>query len=201
MIPRIQILKMEKGLFTEYFVLRLLINLVSMVVLVRFIYYKVHNRRDLFSPFFLLNFIIFLLAYMLKVSGGFDSIGSAFGLLAAFSLLRFRTDALSMKDMTYLFIVMTIGLINSVMKGSYLERVAINGIIVAVVFAADGNVIFRDEKTKTIEIEGLENIKPEQRKLLVEDLRNRTGLDIQKVTIDHIDFVRNRATIRVYYYG
>ncbi len=192
---------MDKSIFTEYFVIRLLINLVSMIVLVRFIYFGVHNRRDLFSPFFLLNFIIFLLAYMLKISEGFDSIGSAFGLLAAFSLMRFRTSTLSMKDMTYLFIVMTVGLINSVMKGSYLEIVVVNSIIISAVFAIDGNLLIRDEKTKTIEIESLENIKPEQRKLLVDNLRQRTGLDIQKISIDYIDFVRNRATITIYYYG
>ncbi len=191
----------DKSIFTEYFAIRLLINVISMIVLVRFIYYSVYNRRDLFSPFFLLNFIIFLLAYMLKVSGGFDSIGSAFGLLAAFSLLRFRTNSMSMKDMTYLFIVMTIGLINSVMVGNYFEIVAVNGIIIVAVFAADGNLIVRDEKTKTVEIEGLENIKPEQRKILVDDLRQRTGLDIKKITIEYIDFVRNRATIKIYYYG
>ena len=191
---------MDKTIFTEYFGFRLLINAVSMIILIRLIYFKVYNRKDLFTPFFLLNFIIFLLAYMLKVSGGFDSIGSAFGLLAAFSLLRFRTRSLSMKDMTYLFIVMTVGLINSVMAGGYFEILAVNGIIIAAVFATDGNVLMRDEKAKTIEIESLQYIKPEHRKLLVEDLKARTGLDIQKITIEYIDFVRNRATITIYYY-
>jgi len=190
----------DKTIFTEYFGFRLLINAVSMIILIRLIYFKVYNRKDLFTPFFLLNFIIFLLAYMLKVSGGFDSIGSAFGLLAAFSLLRFRTRSLSMKDMTYLFIVMTVGLINSVMAGGYFEILAVNGIIIAAVFATDGNVLMRDEKAKTIEIESLQYIKPEHRKLLVEDLKARTGLDIQKITIEYIDFVRNRATITIYYY-
>ena len=191
---------MDKTIFTEYFAIRLLINTVSMIILIRLIYFKVYNRKDLFTPFFLLNFIIFLLAYMLRASGGFDSIGSAFGLLAAFSLLRFRTSSLSMKDMTYLFIVMTVGLINSVMAGNYFEIVAVNGIIIAAVFVTDGNVVMRDEKTKTIEIEGLQFIKPQQRNELLADLRERTGLDIQKITIEYIDFVRNRATIKIYYY-
>jgi len=190
----------DKTIFTEYFAIRLLINTVSMIILIRLIYFKVYNRKDLFTPFFLLNFIIFLLAYMLRASGGFDSIGSAFGLLAAFSLLRFRTSSLSMKDMTYLFIVMTVGLINSVMAGNYFEIVAVNGIIIAAVFVTDGNVVMRDEKTKTIEIEGLQFIKPQQRNELLADLRERTGLDIQKITIEYIDFIRNRATIKIYYY-
>jgi hypothetical protein len=191
---------MEKNLFTEYFVFRLAINSISMVLLVRFIYYGVYKKRDLFAPFFLLNFIIFLLAYMLKVTGGFDSIGSAFGLLAAFSLLRFRTDTLSMKDMTYLFIVMTIGLINSAMAGSYTDILSINGIIIAAVFVVDGNLFMRNEKTKTVEIDSFENIKPEQEKILTEDIRKQTGLNIQKITIEHYDLIKKRATIKIYYY-
>ena len=191
---------MDKNLFTEYFVFRLAINCISMVLLVRIIYYGVYKKRDLFAPFFLLNFIIFLLAYMLKVTGGFDSIGSAFGLLAAFSLLRFRTDTLSMKDMTYLFIVMTIGLINSAMAGGYTDILSINAIIIAAVFVVDGNVVMRNEKTKTVEIDSFENIMPEQEKLLTEDIRKQTGLNIQKITIEHYDLIKKRATIKIYYY-
>src|SRR6187549_502962 len=96
------------GIFSSYFLVRLLINTVSMIVLIRFIYFSTYQKRDSFFTFFLLNFIVFLLAYMLDKTGGFNSIGSAFGLLAAFSLLRFRTDTLSMQDMTYLFMVMKI---------------------------------------------------------------------------------------------
>ncbi len=190
---------MDKSLFTEFFVFRLLINSISMIVMVRIIYFHVYKKRDLFAPFFLLNFIIFLLAYMLKVSGGFDSIGSAFGLLAAFSLLRFRTDTLSMKDMTYLFIVMTIGLINSAMAGNYVEIVSINAIIIVAVFIVDGNMIMRNEKTKTVEIDSFENIKPENEKALMEDIRKQTGLDIRKISIEHYDLIKKRATIMIYY--
>src|SRR6478609_2190689 len=135
---------MDKNLFTEYFAFRLAIDCISMVLLVRIIYYNVYKKRDLFAPFFLLNFIIFLLAYMLKVTGGFDSIGSAFGLLAAFSLLRFRTDTLSMKDMTYLFIIMTFGLINSVMKGTFIEIIILNVIIIVAVYVVVGNRLMRN---------------------------------------------------------
>jgi hypothetical protein len=191
---------MTKGIFTEYFALRLLINTISMIIMIGFIYYRVYKKRDLFAPFFLLNFIIFLLAYMLKVSGGFDSIGSAFGLLAAFSLLRFRTDTLSMKDMTYLFIVMTIGLINSAMAGNYVEIVSINGIIILALFLIDGNVLMRNEKTKTIELDSFDNIKPEQQKMLIEDIRKITGLNIQKITIEHYDMLKKRVTIKIFYY-
>ena len=137
---------MDKShLFTEYFLVRLLINTVSMIILIRIVYYATYQKRDLFFTFFLLNFIVFLLAYMLDKAGGFDSIGSAFGLLAAFSLLRFRTETMSAKDMTYLFIIMTFGLINSIMKATYAEVVILNVMIVGAVYIVDGSRFMKQQ--------------------------------------------------------
>lgn len=187
-------------LFTEYFLLRLLINTVTMIILIRFVYYTIYLKRDFYFTFFLLNFIIFLLAYMLEKTKAFNSIGSAFGLLAAFSLLRFRTETITAKDMTYLFIIMTIGLINSIMKGTYIEIIGLNAIIIISVFIVDGNRLMRNQKTKTIEYNSIENIKPEQHPVLIEDLRARTGLNIQKISIEHIEFGKNKVIIKIYYY-
>lgn len=187
-------------LFTEYFLLRLLINTVTMIVLIRFVYYTIYFKRDFYFTFFLINFIVFLLAYMLEKTKAFSSIGSAFGLLAAFSLLRFRTETITTKDMTYLFIIMTIGLINSIMKGSYIEIIGLNAIIIGAVFIVDGNKLMRNQKTKTIEYNSLEHIQPDQHNVLIEDLRKRTGLDIQKISIEDIDFGRNKVIIRIYFY-
>ncbi len=83
-------------IFNQNFLYRMLINMFSMIVLIRFIYYNTYQKKDSFFTFFLLNFIVFLLAYLLEKTGGFTQIGSAFGLLAAFSLLRFRTETISM---------------------------------------------------------------------------------------------------------
>jgi hypothetical protein len=137
---------------------------------------------------------------MLEKTGGFNSIGSAFGLLAAFSLLRFRTETISLKDMTYLFIIMAIGLINSVMKGTYFEIIGLNVLIIGVVYIVDGNTLMRTEQHKTIEYFSLQKIRPDQEGELIADLRERTGLNIQKITIEHIDFAREKATIRIYFY-
>lgn len=137
---------------------------------------------------------------MLERTGAFSSIGSAFGLLAAFSLLRFRTETISMKDMTYLFIIMTFGLLNSIMKGTYLEIIIVNALIVGVVYVVDGNQLMRNQRFKTIEYPSLENIRPEKQAQLISDLRERTGLDIQKITIEHIDFGKEKALIKIYYY-
>ncbi len=187
-------------LFTSYFLFRLLINTISMVILIRFVYYNTYQKKESFFTFFLLNLIVFLLAYMLEKTGGFGSIGSAFGLLAAFSLLRFRTETISLKDMTYLFIIMTFGLINSVMKGTYLEIIGLNVMIVGVVYAVDGNQFMRNQLSKTIEYNSIENIRPDRQPQLIEQLRESTGLDIKKISIEHIDFGRQRVVIKIYYY-
>lgn len=171
-----------------------------MVLVVRVIYFKTYHKSDLFFTFFLLNFIVFLLSYMLEQAKAFNSLSSAFGLLAAFSLLRFRTETLTTKDMTYLFIMMAVGLINSVMKGSYLEISGINVMIAIVVWAVDGNQLMRNQKIKIVEYDKIENIKPGQHQQLLSDLKERTGLDIKKTTIEQIDLVKNRAIIKIYYY-
>jgi len=186
-------------LFSEYFFFRFLINMGAIIILIRFIYYPIHHKRDLFFSFFLLNFIVFLLAFMLEKAKAFNSLGSAFGLLAAFSLLRFRTETLSAKDMTYLFIIMAVGLINSIMRGTAVEIIFLNALIIGFVYAIDGNRLMRNQKTKTVDYDGLENIQPEKHPQLILDLRERTGLNIQRISIEHIDFSKNRAFIKLYY--
>lgn len=186
-------------LFSEFFILRLIINSVTIFVLIRFIYHRTYNKRDLFFTFFLLNFIVFLLAFMLEKAKAFGSLTSAFALLAAFSLLRFRTETLSAKDMTYLFIIMAVALINSVMKGTYLEIMSVNALVIIVVYAVDGNLLMKNQKTKTVDYTGLEYIHPEKHNLLMQDLRQRTGLDIQRISIEHIDFGKERVVIKLYY--
>lgn len=190
----------EMQLFTPYFLIRLLINTVAMIILVRVIYYNTYKKKDSFFTFFLFNFIVFLLAYMLEKTKAFNSLGSAFGLLAAFSLMRFRTEAITTKDMTYLFIIMTFGLLNSVMKGTYLEIIGLNAMIIGAVYIVDGNQIMRNQKFKTVEYPSLENIRPERHAQLIAELRGRTGLEIEKISIEHIDFGKEKALIKIYYY-
>jgi hypothetical protein len=187
-------------IFTEYFLIRILINTIAMILLIRVVYHNVYEKRDYYFTFFLLNFIIFLLAYMLEKTKAFSSMGSAFGLLAAFSLLRFRTETITTKDMTYLFIIMTIGLINSIMKGTYIEIIALNLLIIAVVYVIDGNRIIKNEKSKMVEYNSLDNMQPDNHHLLIAELRRRTGLDIKKILIEEIDFSKGRLMIRVYYH-
>jgi len=188
------------NLFTPYFIVRLIINTVSMIVLIRYVYYSTYNRRESFFTFFLLNFIVFLLSYMLEKTGGFTQIGSAFGLLAAFTLLRFRTESISMKDMTYLFIIMTLGLINSIMSGSNIEIITLNILIIGAVYLVDGGKLLKNQKFQTVEYHKIENIKPDKREILIAELKEITGLEIKKISIKHIDIGRQRVLITIYYF-
>ncbi len=190
-------------LFNEIFLIRFLINTGTMIILIRFIYYHIYQKREIFFTFFLLNFVVFILAFMLQKSTAFGSIsnaGTAFGLLAAFSLLRFRTETISAKDMTYIFIIMTIALINSIMDGRYWEIIILDSLIILAVYMVDGNWLMRNQKTKLVDYEGLDNIKPDKHPILINDLCQRTGLNIQKISIEHIDLIKNRVEIKIYYH-
>ncbi|TND07635.1 MAG: hypothetical protein FD123_3187 [Bacteroidetes bacterium] len=185
--------------FSLSFFIRLFVDLLSMVILVRFIYYPVYKKRDYFFTFFMFNLTIFVITFLLNTKSGF-SMGAAFGLFAVFSLLRYRTEDISARDMTYLFTVIALGLMSSVNKGNVMELVIINAIILAAAFILDGNILMKTEFVKNIQYENIELIKPENHTQLLEDLRARTGLNIHKISIGRVDFVRDTATIKIYYY-
>ena len=125
--------------------------------------------------------------------------GAAFGLFAVFSMLRYRTEDISMKNMTYLFLCIALGLINAVSKGDW-EPILICLIILLITFLLDSGIIFKKEYVKIIQYENIELILPENNSLLIEDLKKRTGLNIHRVEIGDINFLRDLTIIRVYYY-
>jgi hypothetical protein len=183
---------------SDKFFWRLLIDILAMLVIVRLIYFRIYKKKDYLFTFFLFNIIIFIITYLLnKVD---MSMGAAFGLFAVFSMLRYRTEGISTKDMTYLFIVIAIGLICAVSKATYFELAIINLILIAFTYMLDGNWLVRNEMIKSVLYENIEMIKPENYNALVEDLRKRTGLDIHKVSVRKIDFLKDVAQVNVYYY-
>ncbi len=183
---------------SDKFFWRLVIDFATMVIMLRFIYFPIHKKKDYLFTFFLFNLIIFIITYLLnKVD---MSMGAAFGLFAVFSILRLRTEGLTSKDMTYLFVVIAVGLIAAVSKTSYFELCIINLIIVAVTFALDGNWLMKNEMVHNIQYENIDMIKPENYQALLSDLRKRTGLNIHRVSIGKIDFLRDVATVKAYYY-
>lgn len=183
---------------TPKFFMRLGINFASMLILVRLIYFPAHKSREYFFTFFTFNLLIFLITYLLnKVE---MSMGAAFGLFAVFSMLRYRTEGITIKDMTYLFLVIAIGLINAVSKGGWDEFVMINLIILVSTFLLESNLLMKREATKIIEYENIELIKPDKRDELILDLETRTGIKINRIFISEVNFLRDTATIIIYYY-
>lgn len=183
---------------TSKFWLRISIDFASVFILIRFIYYPIYKNREFFFTFFIFNLIIFLITFLLnKVE---MSMGAAFGLFAVFSMLRYRTEGISMKDMTYLFLVIAMGLITAVSKGNWDELSLLNLIIIAFTYLLESNLLLKKESSKVIQYENIEMIKPEFRTDLIADLENRTGIKINRITISKVDFLKDTAVIRVYYY-
>ena len=184
--------------FSIDFVVRLLLDVLAVGLLIRLIYYPIYRRTDLFLTFFGFNFVIFLITYMLNQVQ--MSIGAAFGLFAVFSMLRYRTQGISTRDMTYLFMGISIGLISAVSQGGWQHLLLVNGLILGSVQLMEGNYFFRREFSKPILYDRIDLIVPEQLHTLLNDLQLRTGLPVHRIDIQAIDLVKESVQITMYYY-
>ncbi|GAB4252766.1 MAG: DUF4956 domain-containing protein [Vicingaceae bacterium] len=179
---------------------RFILNFIIAFILIRVIYYPIHKRKDYLFTYFLFNILIFLICFLLnsvKLKLGF-----AFGLFAIFGILRYRTEQLPIKEMTYLFLIIAIAIINSLSdkKISFVELLFTNVAIVYSTYLLEKVWLLRHESRKSIIYEKIEFIKPENHKALIEDLKERTGLNIHRVQIGKIDFLRDVVTIRIFYF-
>jgi hypothetical protein len=180
------------------FISRFLVDIAAVFILVRFIYFRHYRRTDLFLTFFGFNIIIFLITYLLnKVE---MSMGAAFGLFAVFSMLRYRTENISAKDMTYLFIVIALGLITAISKGSWDDLAIMCLILLALTALLEGGWLMKKENTKIITYDKIQLITPDKREELLLDLKQRTGLNIHRVNIQEIDFLKDATQITIFYY-
>ncbi|MCU0325496.1 MAG: DUF4956 domain-containing protein [Spirosomaceae bacterium] len=177
---------------------RFLLDLAAILLLIRLIYYPIYKKDEFYFPFFIFNTIIFLLTFLLN---SFEmSMGAAFGLFAVFSMLRYKTEDISMKDMTYLFLVIAIGLINAVMKSEIWEVAIINAVVILITYLLESNRIIKRESSLSIVYNNFEMILPEKRNELTEDLKLKMGLNIHRIEIDKVDYMKNTIQIRVFYY-
>jgi hypothetical protein len=179
------------------FFISLGIDVVSVALIILLIYYPNYRKLDYIFTFIAFNLVIFVLTFVLKYVK--LSLGAAFGLFAVFSMLRYRTAGISMKDMTYLFIFIAMGLISAIQL-EFHELGILFGIIIAGTFILDGKYIIRRELCKSIRYENIELIKPGNYDLLLDDLKTRTGLNIHRIAVNKIDFLRDTVNIKVYYY-
>lgn len=181
------------------FLSRFLVDILSVFILIRVIYFRHYKRTDLFLTFFSFNIIIFLITYLLnKVE---MSMGAAFGLFAVFSMLRYRTEGISAKDMTYLFIAIAMGLVTAISQGSWDELCLMNFILLIITALLEGNILMKKELTKNVIYDKIHLITPEKRDELIADLRERTGLDIQRVSIHDFDFLKDATNLTIFYYA
>jgi hypothetical protein len=187
-------------LFTYDFYTRLLTNIVSVVILVMAVYLPIHRKKDYFFTFLVLNFLVFIITFLIRRTSAFSGFETALGLLAFFSLLRLRTELITMKDMTYLFIVLTVGLVNATMTGPFYELITLNVVIVVITYGLDKEWLSKSIHMREIRVDSLENIVPQQMDKLIADLRSKTGLEIQRVKIQSVDLVKKRALLHIYHY-
>ncbi|UTA69786.1 MULTISPECIES: DUF4956 domain-containing protein [Emticicia] len=177
---------------------RLSINLFAVFILIRFIYLPNYKKTDLLLTFFAFNLIIFLITYLLnKVE---MSMGAAFGLFAVFSMLRYRTEGISAKDMTYLFLVISIGLIAAISQNNWPLLAIFATLVLFVTFLLENGWLIKKEYSKQVSYENIRLVTPNHKQELLEDLKNRTGLDVHRVEIIEFDFLKDSAIITIYYY-
>jgi hypothetical protein len=177
------------------FLIRLVINMLAILVLVRGCYFRFSPHRAYASSFILFGMGVFLVTGQL--ANVEISLGFAFGLFAIFSMLRYRTESISIKEMTYLFLVIAIALLSAVSIMSHLELAVVLGVICALAYLTETNLLVPMLEELTVEYEKIENILPERRAELLADLRERTGLDIKNVEILHTNFLRDTAQLKV----
>ena len=181
-------------------IIKTVFNLIIITVIIRYIYYPVTKNKDYLFTYFLISMTVFLLCVLL------DSVklqlGFALGLFAIFGIIRYRTDPIAIKEMTYLFLVIGISVVNALSnkKISYAELVFANLMIVFVTYGMENLWLLRHQSRKNITYEKIELIVPEKREELIADLKARTGIDVIRVEIRRIDFLRDTANLRIFYY-
>jgi len=179
------------------FIPLLVVNTLFLIILLRGIFYRYSPNRDSLFGFLMFGSGVFLVTHLLQ---GVDiSIGFAFGLFAIFAMLRYRTESIPIRNMSYLFLVIVIALLNGVAPLSILSLALVNSLLCGL--AAIGETDFLAPKVlkKNIRYEHIENIKPERYDELMNDLKQRTGMDILHIEVGNIDFLNDVATLKVSY--
>ena len=180
---------------------RFLINLLAILIIARTIYYPLAKRKDYLFTYIMISILVFFICFTLKK---FElGLGMALGLFAIFGIIRYRTDPIPIKEMTYLFIVIGISVINALAnkKMSYAELLLTNSIIVFATYGMERLWLLKHESRKVITYEKIDLIVPENHVLLKEDLEKRTGLKINRLEIGKINFLNDTAQIFIHYYA
>lgn len=190
------------------FVLCLLVNW----ILVQFLYFKKSNRRDFYFTFMIISVAIFFLVYlMMGMDRGKATMGVGLGLFGIFSIMRYRTDTMPVREMTYLFVVVCLSVVhamadsmgvdaNGKMIGTPISELLVIDLIVIAAVSIFEQVL-KVETTKLIQYDRIELVKPEKRQELIADLEQRLGIHVTDVKVGAVDFLRDMAMLRIYFEG
>ena len=189
-------------LFNEDFyslLLRFIFNIIVLTIIVRFIYYPKTLRKDYLFTYYMISITSFVLCFALKKLD-IDT-GMGLGLFAIFGIIRYRTNTMRIKEMTYLFVSIGLSVVNALSGGqvSYAEVGFINVIVVLALLFLEYVWFQKTDASKVIMYEKIENIKPENYDVLVADLEKRLGLKIVKAQVGKVDFLKDTAQVKVYF--
>ncbi|RLD62668.1 MAG: DUF4956 domain-containing protein [Bacteroidetes bacterium] len=181
-------------------IIRFSFNLIITVVIAKYLYYTITKRKDYLFSYIIIGTMTFLICFLLsnvKLQMGF-----ALGLFAVFGIIRYRTNQIRIKEMSYLFLIIGVSVINALAnkKVSYAELIFTNAAAIGITYFLEYVWLLKNETSKTIIYENIKLIKPNKRNLLIQDLEKRTGLIISRIEIGRIDFLRDTARIKIFFF-
>ncbi len=181
--------------------LRLAVNMIVLTILIRYFYYEKTRRKDYLFTYYLIGTITFFLCFGLKKLD-IDT-GMGLGLFAIFGIIRYRTDAIEIKEMTYLFLIIGVSVVNSLASKqiSIAEMAIINVSVMLLTYILENLWLVKHETRKTINYERIDLIRPEQYDEMKADLEKRTGIAINRFEIGKIDFLTDTAQVRIFYFA
>jgi len=193
---------MDSTLFPAEFLQTLLKFFICVVVnwiIVDRLYYKKSHRRDFYFTFMLMTIAIYFLVYcMMGMERGKATMGVGLGLFGIFSIMRYRTDAMPVREMTYLFVIICLSVVHA-MEENFFELGIVDVMTLGSIFICEMRL--KVQQTKLVQYDRIELIKPEKRQELIADLEARLGLKVLKVDVGGVDFLRDAAVLRVTYEG
>lgn len=178
---------------------RLGLDLAFTTIVVVFVYYRLYRNREFLFTYYIFNVITYAVCVLLRKTP--MDMGFALGLFAVFGILRYRTEEIRMRDLTYLFMVLGIGILNGVAnkKVSFAELLLVNGLIVGVTALLELHASARGHGSTPLLYDRLELLRPGQQQALLADLTQRLGVAVFRVQVHRVDLLRDAAEITAYY--
>ena len=175
-------------------------NMIATFIIVVMLYARNSKRKEFYFSYFAISLSVFMLVFLLQ--GVKLELGFALGLFAIFGIIRYRTDAIPIKEMTYLFVIIAVSVINALSKDflGYLELTLVNILLVGALWILEHILMLRQEDSLQIIYENIENIHEDREAELIADLEKRTGIKIRRYRIDKVDFLRDVARITIWFF-